>query len=266
MLSVGGGAWSGFKWSNLLPSNSSCGLSKCFFPSSQVLLSQRGSSIQQPNTRTHVGWLVAEGTMLKLGIWNRTWGLAQALHTRFGVRHTLIGAPRLIPLPAQEAAYLNAHLTKFIQEFHISKRYTSGTVLVQPVASCGWPSCLFLGCGSGPKGRYFKARLPEFLAHVPDKARFEGELTKNIRSTQAMMKAMPRLQTDFQAMLRYDGVILHIDLDRSDQTVRVSRLTNHENEWTYGCLDSLPQKVHEEASRIRNRSLPLPTHAHTPHT
>ena len=265
MLSVGGGAWSGFKWSKL-SLNGSCGHVKCFFPSSQVLLSQRGSSIQQPNT-THVGWLVAEGTMLELGIWNRTWALAQALHTRFGVHHALIGAPRLIPLPAQEATLLNAHLSKFIQKFHISKRrYTSGTVLVQPVASCGWPSCLFLGCGSGPKGRYFTARLPEFLAHVPDKARFEGELTKNIRSTQAMMKAMPRLQTDFQAMLRYDGVILHIDLDRSDQTVRVSRLTNHENEWTYGCLDSLPQKVHEEASRIRNRSLPLPTHAHTPHT
>ena len=91
-------------------------------------------------------------------------------------------------------------------------------MLVQPVRSCPSPSCLLIGCGHGNKkgtsAKSFARRLAAFLEQVHDKEEFKHALEQNIRSWNAMTQATACLRLDFQAFIRNDGQIFHVDLDR----------------------------------------------------
>ena len=71
-----------------------------------------------------------------------------------------------------------------------------------------------MGCGHGHKVESFALMLAAFLEHVHDKATFIDALEQNVRSVNAMMRATTCLHIDFQAFVRNDGQIFHIDLDR----------------------------------------------------
>ena len=240
--------WSRFSWSQLDETHGSCGAAKCYY-------TQPGQSF---------GWLVAPEAVrsnatisgwsagARAWSWNRAWEFALDLHARYGVNHPMLAPPRSIALKDDEAELLNANLTQSVRQTPMSSRYTEGRVLVQPVAACPWPSCLMVGCGRGPRALLFAERLPSFLGHVQDKASFEIELENNIRSSNAMLNATSCLQVDFQALLRDDGTIFHIDLDRcwdGWDMVRTGRNTQ-EDHWVHGCLDDARTLVRVELSGL----------------
>jgi len=67
-----------------------------------------------------------------------------------------------------------------------------------------------------------------------------------------MLNATSCLQVDFQALLRDDGTIFHIDLDRcwdGWDMVRTGRNTQ-EDHWVHGCLDDARTLVRVELSGL----------------
>ena len=203
-----------------------------------------------------MGWLILPqghqghhfpGTV---SVWMKTWELAKDLHTRYGANHLLLGPPRRIDLGSSDAALLNAHLWHPLQQHRIvSPRYAEGNVLVQPVRSCPPSSCLLMGCGHGDKVESFAHMLAAFLEHVHDKATFMHALEENVRSVNAMMRVTTCLHRDFQAFVRNDGQIFHIDLDRC--ILRRSPLAER---WTDDCLDNALTVINTGITNIENRS------------
>ena len=191
----------------------------------------------------------------------KTWELAKDLHTRYGANHLLLGPPRRIALGSSDAALLNAHLWHHVHHRNVSARYAEGNVLVQPVRSCPPSSCLLMGCGHGPKAHKahaFARELAAFLDHVHDKEKFIHTLEQNVRSANAMLRVTPCLHIDFQAFVRNDGHIFHLDLDRCDPAARdPSRAANPvgiASAWTDDCLDNALAAINTGISKGENRS------------
>ena len=120
-------------------------------------------------------------------------------------------------------------------------------MLVQPVRSCPPSSCLLMGCGHGGKGRSFTHMLAASLEHVHDKATFIHALEENVRSVNAMMQATTCLQRDFQAFVRNDGQIFHIDLDRCFATT-----LQNGSRWTDDCLGNALAVINAEIIKSEN--------------
>ena len=224
-----------------------CGGSKCYFPVHGHPRIERGAQGQA------MGWLIQpQGHHSKpgnLSVWMKTWELAEDLHTRYGANHLLLGPPRRIAIGKSDAALLNAHLWLFVWHKNISEtRYAEGNVLVQPVRSCPPSSCLLMGCGHGGKAHAFARDLAAFLEHVHDKDKFIRALEQNVRSVNAMVRVTTCLHRDFQAFVRKDGEIFHIDLDRCllDEPMASA--------WKDDCLDNAVAAINTEISKGENRS------------
>ena len=249
-----------------------CGTTKCYFPVSTLAspgpsggngaaTGERGAQGQamgwliQPQSRHAYKPRVAytAGEHPELSVWMKTWDFAEDLHTRYGANHLLLGPPRRIALGRRDGALLNAHLLLFVALFprfsrarNVSTRYHEGNVLVQPVRSCPPSSCLLMGCQEG-KARAFARELPAFLEHVHDKEKFIRALERNVRSVNAMVRVTTCLHRDFQAFVRNDGQIFHLDLDRCFPPV--ASLT-----WKDDCLDNALAAINTEISKGENRS------------
>eukprot|EP00964_Phaeocystis_antarctica_P036192 scaffold20671_cov64-Phaeocystis_antarctica.AAC.2 len=106
-----------------------------------------------------------------------------------------------------------------------------------------------MGCGHGRKEKSFALMLAAFLEHVHDKATFMHALEENVRSVNAMMRVTTCLDRDFQAFVRNDGQIFHIDLDRCI-------LTDSPNaeRWTDDCLDNALAVISTGIIQGENRS------------
>ena len=146
---------------------------------------------QKPSTWSQI-WAFAQ--------WNRTWTFAQDLLEHFGVRHLLLGPPRLATLPDEQVSRLNSNLTynpagftrwqydhgwkrvTFPPPYHLTTSYhgEAGTrivparwqyVTVQAVRACPWPACIIVGCDNEKLARFEKAdeRLEGFIAHARNK-------------------------------------------------------------------------------------------------
>ena len=251
-LNISWDPWTNFSWSKLLH-HGTCGGSKCYFPastlappgpSSSAAAGERGAQGQAMGwlilPQSHIGWHLSD--------WMKTWELAKDLHTRYGANHLLIGPPRRIALGNSDAALLNAHL--WLEQRHrVGKRYAEGNVLVQPVRSCPPSSCLLMGCGHGGKERSFTHMLAAFLEHVHDKATFMHALEQSVRSVNAMVRATPCLQRDFQVFVRNDGQILHLDLDRCFSTGTPNAAC-----WTDDCFGNALALINTKISKSENRS------------
>ena len=81
--------------------------------------------------------------------------------------------------------------------------------------------------------------LPSFLEQVQDKVQFERVVEHALLTTwTAMIQANKCLHPDFQAMIRSDGQIFHIDLDRCF----LPAPRNRPNRWSFArhcCLESV---------------------------
>ena len=253
-----------FSWSQL--QDGTCGGSKCYFPadtlappgpSSSAATGERGAQGQA------MGWLILPqghqghhfpGTV---SVWMKTWELAKDLHTRYGANHLLLGPPRRIALGDSDAALLNAHLWNLVKHMNVSTRYAEGNVLVQPVRSCPPSSCLLMGCGHGHKVESFALMLAAFLEHVHEKATFIHALEQNVRSVNAMMRATKCLRKDFQAFVRNDGQIFHLDLDRCFLTAspHLAALRSAQaTAWTDDCLGNALAVINTQIIKSENRS------------
>ena len=221
-LNISWDPWTNFTdFSDAGVRNGACGGSKCYFPVSTLASpgpsGGNGAATGERGAQGHaMGWLIQpQGHHSNLSVWMKTWELAKDLHTRYGANHLLLGPPRRIALGKSDAALLNAHLWLFVWHKNISEtRYAEGSVLVQPVRSCPPSSCLLMGCGHGGKAHAFARDLAAFLEHVHDKEKFVRALEQNVRSVNAMVRVTTCLHRDFQAFVRKDGKIFHIDLDR----------------------------------------------------
>ena len=210
-----------------------------------------------------MGWLILPqghqghhfpGTV---SVWMKTWELAKDLHTRYGANHLLLGPPRRIALGDSDAALLNAHLWNLVKHMNVSTRYAEGNVLVQPVRSCPPSSCLLMGCGHGHKVESFALMLAAFLEHVHEKATFIHALEQNVRSVNAMMRATKCLRKDFQAFVRNDGQIFHLDLDRCFLTAspHLAALRSAQaTAWTDDCLGNALAVINTQIIKSENRS------------
>ena len=250
-----------FSWSQL--QDGTCGGSKCYFPadtlappgpSSSAATGERGAQGQA------MGWLAlpqSHHVHPDLSDWMKTWELAKDLHTRYGANHLLLGPPRRIALGDSDAALLNAHLWNLVKHMNVSTRYAEGNVLVQPVRSCPPSSCLLMGCGHGGKERSFTHMLAAFLEHVHDKATFMHALEENVRSVNAMMRVTTCLHKDFQAFVRNDGQIFHLDLDRCFLTAspHLAALRSAQaTAWTDDCLGNALAVINTQIIKSENRS------------
>ena len=74
-------------------------------------------------------------------------------------------------------------------------------------------------------------------------------LEENVRPVNAMMRVTRCLDRDFQAFVRNDGQIFHIDLDRC--ILRRSPLAER---WTDDCLDNALAVINTGITNIENRS------------
>ena len=247
-----------------------CGGFKCYFPVSTLASpGPSGGNGTATGKRAGaqgqaMGWLIqpqSHDGHPDLSVWMKTWKLAKDLHTRYGANHLLLGPPRRIALGNSDAALLNAHLWFFVRHMNVSTRYAEGNVLVQPVRSCPPSSCLLMGCGHGPKAHKahaFARELAAFLDHVHDKEKFIHTLEQNVRSANAMLRVTPCLHIDFQAFVRNDGHIFHLDLDRCDPAARdPSRAANPvgiASAWTDDCLDNALAAINTGISKGENRS------------
>ena len=161
----------------------------------------------------------------------------------------MLGPPRHIALGKSDAALLNTDLTLSSWHKKVSTRYAEGNVLVQPVRSCPPSSCLLMGCGHGHKVESFALMLAAFLEHVHDKEKFIRALEQNVRSVNAMVRVTTCLHRDFQAFVRNDGQIFHLDLDRC--------LLDNEpmaSAWKDDCLDNALAAINTGISKGENRS------------
>ena len=250
-LNISWDPWTNFSWSKLLH-HGTCGGSKCYFPastlappgpSSSAAAGERGAQGQAMGwlilPQSHIGWHLSD--------WMKTWELAKDLHTRYGANHLLIGPPRRIALGNSDTALLNAHLWHLQQHKTVPPRYAEGNVLVQPVRSCPPSSCLITKCGDGNKA--FALMLAAFLEHVHDKATFMHALEQSVRSVNAMVRATPCLQRDFQ--VRNDGQILHLDLDRCFSSDMINWTAAF---WTDDCLGNALALINTEISKSESRS------------
>ena len=152
------------------------------------------------------------------------------MEPRRGAKHLLLGPPRRFAIVGNsDAARLNAHLWHLAQHKNVSARYAEGNVLVQPVSSCPSSSCVLLGCYRN-KLESFRMDLAAFLEQVHDKARFMHALEQNVRSVNTMVRETTCLRTDFQILVRNDGQIFHLDLDRC--------FAHGRHTWAEDCLDN----------------------------
>ena len=259
--------WTNFSWSQL--QHGTCGYSKCYFPVSTLAPPGPNGSAATGERNAQgraMGWLIQPQIHHghpELSVWMKTWELAKDLHTRYGANHLLLGPPRLIDLANSDAALLNAHLWNPVRHTNVStlRLYAESNVLVQPVLSCPSSSCLLMGCGlrakgkdlwdalGGPMGKSFTRMLAAFLEHVHDKATFIHALEQNVRSVNAMMRVTTCLHRDFQAFVRNDGQIFHIDLDRCILTA--SPIASR---WTDDCLDNALAVISTGIIKSENRS------------
>ena len=256
-LNISWDPWTNFSWSQL--QHGMCGFSKCYFPVSTLAPPGPNSSAAKGERNAQgraMGWLIQSQShhgRPELSDWMKTWELAKDLHTRYGANHLLLGPPRRIALGSSDAALLNAHLAfqlwHPVQHRNVSRRYAEGNVLVQPVRSCPPSSCLLMGCGHGGKAHAFARDLADFLEHVHDKEKFVRALEQNVRSVNAMVRVTTCLHRDFQAFVRKDGKIFHIDLDRCllDDEPMASA-------WKDDCLDNALAAINTEISKGENRS------------
>ena len=244
-------------WERVLTGSGTCGYSKCYFPASTLASGPSGGNGTATGERAGaqgqaMGWLIEPQKhhgRPDLSVWMKTWELAQDLHTRYGANHLLLGPPRRIALDNSDVALLNAHLWNLVRHRNISTRYAEGNVLVQPVRSCPPSSCLLMGCGHGGKEHSFAHNLAAFLEGVHDKEKFIHALEQNVRSVNAMLRVTTCLHRDFQAFVRNDGQIFHIDLDRCllDDEPMASA-------WKDDCLDNALAAINTEISKGENRS------------
>eukprot|EP00964_Phaeocystis_antarctica_P002788 scaffold1471_cov73-Phaeocystis_antarctica.AAC.8 len=251
--------WTNFSWSQL--HHGTCGYAKCYFPANTLAPPGPSSSAAKGERNAQgraMGWLIQEDIQPlrphrdpELSDWMKTWELARDLHTRYGANHLLLGPPRRIALGDSDAALLNAHLWHHVHHRNVSARYAEGNVLVQPVRSCPPSSCLLMGCGHGPKEKSFAHMLAAFLEHVHDKATFMHALEENVRSVNAMMRVTTCLHKDFQAFVRNDGQIFHLDLDRCMFTALPSEVLTR---WTDDCLGNALAVINTEIIKRENRS------------
>ena len=266
-LNIPRNLWTNFSWSKL--HHGYCGVRKCYFPLNEQRLASPGASDRSSAATCErdcdaqaqeMGWLIEPHNHLgrpELSVWMRTWELAKDLHSRYGANHLLLGPPRRIALGNRDAALLNAHLTHAVRpQEQISERYAEGNALVQPVRSCPSPACLLMGCGHGnAKWKTFAQMLAGFLEQVHDKAKFEHALEQKIRSWNTMMRATTCLHADFQAFIRNDGQIFHVDLDRCYLTppatfgFQQATLTNTTYGWADDCLDNAHAMIKTELNR-----------------
>ena len=250
-LNISWDPWTNFSWSQL--QHGMCGFSKCYFPVSTLAPPGPNSSAAKGERNAQgraMGWLIQSQShhgRPELSDWMKTWELAKDLHTRYGANHLLLGPPRRIALGSSDAALLNAHLWHPVQHRNVSRRYAEGNVLVQPVRSCPPSSCLITKCGEFNKA--FALMLPAFLEHVHDKATFMHALEQSVRSVNAMVRATPCLQRDFQVFVRNDGQILHLDLDRCFSTGKPNAAF-----WTEDCFGNALALINTEMSKSENRS------------
>ena len=251
-LNISWDPWTNFSWSQL--QHGTCGFSKCYFPVSTLAPPGPNSSAAKGERNAQgraMGWLIQSQShhgRPELSDWMKTWELAKDLHTRYGANHLLLGPPRRIALGSSDAALLNAHLWHPVQHRNVSRRYAEGNVLVQPVRSCPPSSCLLMGCGHGGKERSFTHMLAAFLEHVHDKATFVHALEENVRSVNAMVRVTTCLHKDFQAFVRNDGQIFHIDLDRCSVRSPIA------SRWTDDCLDNALAVISTGIIKGENRS------------
>ena len=154
----------------------------------------------------------------------------------------------------------------------VQRLYSKGPTIVQPVSSCSWPSCLIMGCGTSARVRLFRSRLAAFLQQqVKDKQDFLRVLERSVRASNTILRETPCLQVDFQVLLRHDGTIFHLDMDRCWESAKqidewqVPREDN--NHWHDGCLDGALALVRAESGTHTAgpfRSWPLRRRAHAP--
>lgn len=182
--------------------------------------------------------------------WNRTWELGQQLRAAYGVRDAMLGSPRVVAINAREAGHLNQYLLWSINGEHIRDgRFRSGEAVVQPVHSCMSPTCLLFGCD---KHTAFAGLLQSFVCtQVDNTSKLLYELEQSIDSSKAMLEATDCLHLDFQALMRNDGAIFQIDLDRCFEP-----MVDDEGRTIYGpssseldhCLDDVLELVRLKVS------------------
>jgi hypothetical protein len=235
-LNVSWDPWTNFSFSARQWDHGTCGTYKCYFP--ELTLASPGHGQAATGERDaevrKIGWLIESESNKRhqdLSSWMRTWEFAKDLHTRYGAgaKHLLLGPPRRFAIGNSDAALLNAHLWHLGQHKNVSARYAKGNVLVQPVSSCPSSSCVLLGCYRN-KLESFRMDLAAFLEQVHDKARFMHALEQNVRSVNTMVRETTCLRTDFQILVRNDGQIFHLDLDRC--------FAHGRHTWAEDCLDN----------------------------
>lgn len=226
----------------LLGDSGQCGGVKCFF----IDKSDSGRS-------QGTGWLVEESrntekTHSILADWNRTWELGQELRATYGVRNLMLAAPRSVAIDISEARHLNQHLVWSMNGEHIPGRFHPGVAVVEPVRSCLWPMCLIFGCD---KETEFERRVGAFVCQVKNTSKLLYELEQSIDSSRAMLEAKSCLRLDFQAFIRNDGTIFHIDLDRCFEPMiddEGRTLTAPQMSVMDRCLDNVIKTVHATVS------------------
>ena len=201
-----------------------------------------------------MGWIVQNRASFglryqNLTLWTKAWELGNKLHAQYGANNLMLGPPGERVLDEDGASLLNAHLTNTVRETKVHKRYREGNVLLQPVRPCLLPSCILMGCYDGyaeqwpehSKPAYFARILPQFLEHVQDKVKFERVVKQTLLTNwTAMMQATPCLYPDFQAMIRSDGQLFHIDMDRCFLPAGATA----KNRWTDDCFDKTLSTIH----------------------
>lgn len=167
----------------------------------------------------------------------------------------MLGAPRDVAIDRHEAAYLNRHLVWSLTGEHIGGRFRQGVALVQPVRSCAWPTCLIFGCGDSKIDAFMK-QLGDFVCqNFKNTSKLLYELEQSIDSSKAMLEATSCLRLDFQAFIRNDGTIFHIDLDRCYEPMiddEGRTLPTPEYRGLDQCLDAVLKQVHAKSSRCKH--------------
>jgi len=168
----------------------------------------------------NTGYLISPGfgeLLTRFSWWNHSWTLSNQLSMKYGMQHVMLGPPLEYHADHRTTNRLDTNLTFGVQSKRIPRRFRSsnGSVIVQKVRNCLWPSCLLLGC-IPKKKEYFRQHLDGFLASVPftHRGSMLRHLAKNLNTTNALLTAVPCLRVDFQAFIDADGAVLHLDLDR----------------------------------------------------
>ena len=198
-----------FSWDRVDATQGRCGEFKCFYASSHSAA---------------VGYIVAREHNDRYERWHASWQLADALHATHAIQHTFLEPPRQLTISREVAVRLDGNNTWAGGGWGSagSRFANASSVLVQRVRRCEMPYCILVGC-IPKKINFFRAHLDEFLTGVAASGR-QGftaalddllcALARSLNATLPLLASQPCLRIDFQAFIKSDGSLLHMDLDR----------------------------------------------------